>query len=114
MKKVILTLISFFVIGFSFTYAQPSNSFSLEHSSINKSAHLLSNADTSLIFSGNVDALVLDENEMMNTQGFGFWSSFLSIGNAILDTIKNPFVAIPALMACGTFLSPGCIFALAF
>lgn len=107
MKKVILTLISFFVIGFSFAYAQPSNSFSLEHSSINKSAHLLSNADTSLIFSGNVDALVLDENEMMNTQGFGFWSS-------IWSAISNPFVAIPALLACGAFLSPGCAFVLAF
>lgn len=75
MKKLILTLASVFVLGFGFANASSINSINTPSVSMSSSTSLSGN-DQAMIFGGEANAMVLDNEEMKNTQGFGFWSSF--------------------------------------
>lgn len=75
MKKLILTLASVFVLGFSFANASSINSINTPSVSMSSSTSLSGN-DQAMIFGGEANAMVLDNEEMKNTQGFGFWSNF--------------------------------------
>ncbi|MDO7253338.1 hypothetical protein [Helicobacter cappadocius] len=77
MKKLVLTLASVFVLSFGFANASSIDSINNnpQNISINTSS-TLSSADEAMLFGGKANAMVLDNEEMKNTQGFGFWSSF--------------------------------------
>lgn len=75
MKKLILTLASVFVLSFGF--ANASSISNVNTPSVIGSSTALSSNDQAMIFGGDANAMLLDNEEMKNTQGFGFWSSFL-------------------------------------
>lgn len=94
MKKLILTLASVFVLGFGFANASSINSINTPSVSMSSSTSLSGN-DQAMIFGGEANAMVLDNEEMKNTQGFGFWSS-------VGDFFKNPWNDV-GIVAVGTF-----------
>lgn len=87
MRKLILTLASVFVLGFSFANASAISNANTPSA--------ISSSDQAMIFGGEANAMVLDNEEMKNTQGFGFWSS-------VGDFFKNPWNDV-GIVAVGTF-----------
>ncbi|PAF52146.1 hypothetical protein [Helicobacter sp. 13S00477-4] len=104
MKKNILISIIAFIISFNFAYGQPSSiangGQSISHTTT------LNTADQNMIFGSDVNAMLLNNDEMQSTQGFGFWSS-------VWDTIKNPWVAVPTIIGgtalCAVTYGAGCL-----
>lgn len=104
MKKLILTLASVFVLSFGVANASSINSVNTP--SVIGSPTALSSNDQAMLFGGEANAMILDNEEMKNTQGFGFWSS-------IGDFFKNPWndVGIVAVGAFCALTAGACVLA---
>ncbi|MDO7253336.1 hypothetical protein [Helicobacter cappadocius] len=101
MKKIIVTLVSVFVLGFSLANANPMNAINTSNVSAS-STTALSSSDEAMLFGGKANAMVLDNEEMKNTQGFGFWSWFV------------PVATVGGVVGCAALLGPVCTLGLAF
>ncbi|PAF47207.1 hypothetical protein BKH41_07965 [Helicobacter sp. 12S02232-10] len=110
MKKLIFILVSMAFLGSSFAFAKPVNTASIVNASFQQSAGVLSSADQNLIFGDQVDAMVLGNDEMKNTQGFGFWSS---IGD-FLRTPIGQIVTAGSIVGCIALTGSACAITLAF
>lgn len=101
MKKLIIVFISFLIMGFSFVYAQPSNMLATQGLSIGKNI-ALSDMDRNLIFNDGANAILLDNDEMMATQGQGWFSNWFL-----------PVAYVGGVLTCAIF-SPPCALAFVF
>lgn len=97
MKKLVIVFISFLVMGSSFVYAQPSNMLATQGVNIGKNI-ALNDMDRNLIFNDGANAILLDNDEMMATQGQGWFSNWfwpvLSVGGVVTCAIFAPPCAL--------------------
>lgn len=103
MKKLILAFTAILVIGSSFVYAKPVNTMVIQSKSMstNKNA-MLSDIDRNLIFNDGANAVLLDNNEMMATQGQSWFSNWIL-----------PVLTVGGVLTCAAF-APPCALAFAF
>lgn len=80
MKSIMTILVASLVLGFNFSNANPINNTNNTNS--------LSNSDKAILFNGDANALLLDNEEMKNTQGEGF---FLALLGAALTPVAVQF-----------------------
>lgn len=80
MKNIMTILVASLVLGFNFSNANPINNTNNTNS--------LSNSDKAILFNGDANALLLDNEEMKNTQGEGF---FLALLEAALTPVAVQF-----------------------
>ncbi|PAF42016.1 hypothetical protein [Helicobacter sp. 11S03491-1] len=71
-----IVLISILLMGTSFVYGQSNNTVAAQNAVFYKNTHssVLSDREQNIIFGSNVNVVLLDNDEMKHTQGFGFWS----------------------------------------
>ncbi|PAF42820.1 hypothetical protein [Helicobacter sp. 11S02596-1] len=80
MKKIVVILCSIAFLAGGILSAQPLNGVTHQSSFTQNMGNTLSNADQNLIFGESVNAMVLGDEEMQSTQGFGWFSSWYDFG----------------------------------